>query len=111
MLEQHTHAAAVFVQFAVRQSGQIAAVYQYPSLLRMNLAGNQAHQRGFTAAGAAHNGGKRTLADAEIHIVEDGAFAISKRNVLHFDKRGGHGREKAGRLNSNDYILLNYDTL
>ena len=91
VLEQHAHAAAVFVEFLRRKGRQIAPLNQHLSRLRADLAGNQPHQRGFAAARTAHYRRKRALRDAEADISQYRTFAIGEDDVFHFDKRLGHG--------------------
>ena len=98
MLEQHAHAAAVFVQFISRKTRQITSFNQNLTRLRMNLTRNQPHQRGFAAARTTHHGGEVSLGNAEIDIVQNRTVAIREGNVFHFDEGyGTHEREdKAG---------------
>ena len=78
------------------ECGKVAAVNQHAAGSGCNLAGNQAQQGSFTTAGTTHHGGKRALGYLKTNVVQDGAFAIGKGDVLHFDEGCSHRRQRLG---------------
>ncbi|MCY1542010.1 hypothetical protein D9M68_777310 [compost metagenome] len=85
-LEQHAHLLAHVEQLATREGRQIVAVDPHLALVRPQLSGDKAQQRGFATAGGPHDAGDLAARDTDIDILENIAVAPLKTHVFQLDR-------------------------
>src|SRR3546814_16382251 len=81
VLKQHAHALARLAQTLVRKPGNVLAEYMNGALLRRDLPGCRAQQRGLARARAAHHGDHLPAPDLKVDALQHREVAIDQRDI------------------------------
>jgi len=95
-LEQHPHAGAQAIQFAVAQCVDIVPVHLDGARIRAELAADQLEQGGLAGPARTHHRGHLAAWDVQVDAVEDGAPATGEMEVADPDQ--GHGSARLADL-------------
>jgi hypothetical protein len=88
-LEQHAHSSAHRVQIGVGQGVHGLAGNRDPTARRLDLAADEAKDRGLAAAAATHDRHHLPLGKAHVDALQNRPGGIGELDVREFHERGG----------------------